>query len=383
MSEKPKTDENDESNIETEIVEETVEEPAAETPAEPKAKRGATAIALFALLLAVVAVVASGYVAYNDWRDAASADDGDSAIAALQRRLQDTTAAQSELQGTLEQLASRDSDIEAAVGRIENSVDDKIRLVESLPSRMSTLEASIASLQGLSAGARNTLLLAEAEYYMQIANAQLQLAANPELATMALTMADDRVVQIADPALTEVRRALSDELAALATMAKPDIEGVTLTLASLSQVVDSLPLAQISESVRDQPAVDAEAGRLSRAWSSVKGVFSGMVTVSRLDEAARPLLAPDDVYFLRTNLSLQLQAARLALLRGEQAVFEQSLDDADSWLGEYFDTNSAQVASARETIGEIRNGMFAITPPDISQSLRLLRQYQTLAESRE
>ena len=55
MSEKPKTDEPDETDIETEIVEETVEEPAAEKPAAPKAKRGATAIALFALLLAVVA----------------------------------------------------------------------------------------------------------------------------------------------------------------------------------------------------------------------------------------------------------------------------------------------------------------------------------------
>jgi uroporphyrin-3 C-methyltransferase len=115
----------------------------------------------------------------------------------------------------------------------------------------------------------------------------------------------------------------------------------------------------------------------------VKGVFSGMVTVSKMDEAERPLLAPDDVYFLRTNLSLQLQAARIALLRGEQSVFEQSLDDADAWIGEYFDVNSEQVASARATIAEIRNGMFAITPPDISRSLRLLRQYQTLAESAE
>ncbi|MGB5166168.1 MAG: uroporphyrinogen-III C-methyltransferase [Woeseiaceae bacterium] len=380
MSEEPKTEE---TEIETEIVAETVEQTAAETPAAPKARRSATVIALFALLLAVVAVLASGYVAYNDWSDAASANDGDSAIADLQRRLRDANAAQSELQGALEQLGSRDSDIEAAVGRVESSVDDKIRLVESMPSRMSTLEASIASLQGLSAGARNTLLLAEAEYYMQIANAQLQLAANPELATLALTMADDRIVQIADPALTEVRRALADELAALSTMDKPDIEGVTLTLASLSHVVASLPLAQVSESVREQPAVDPEAGRLSRAWSSVKGVFSGMVTVSKMDEAERPLLAPDDVYFLRTNLSLQLQAARLALLRGEKSVFEQSLDDADSWIGEYFDVNSAQVASARETIAEIRNGMFAIAPPDISQSLRLLRQYQTLAESSE
>ncbi len=84
---------------------------------------------------------------------------------------------------------------------------------------------------------------------------------------------------------------------------------------------------------------------------------------------------------LRTNLTLQLQTARLALLRGEKAVFEQSLDDATAWLNDYFDVDSAQVSSALQTIAEIRDGMFAVTPPDISQSLRLLRQYKVLAES--
>ena len=94
-----------------------------------------------------------------------------------------------------------------------------------------------------------------------------------------------------------------------------------------------------------------------------------------------PLIAPDQVYFLRTNLALQLQSARLALLRGEKAVFEQSLDDAAAWLRQYFDSNSTQVASALETIGEIRDGLFAVAPPDISESLRLLRQFRTLAET--
>ena len=57
-----------------------------------------------------------------------------------------------------------------------------------------------------------------------------------------------------------------------------------------------------------------------------------------------------------------------------------SLDDAAAWLERYFDAESAQVDSTLETIDEIRDGMFAITAPDISQSLRLLRQYKTLAE---
>jgi uroporphyrin-3 C-methyltransferase len=120
---------------------------------------------------------------------------------------------------------------------------------------------------------------------------------------------------------------------------------------------------------------------MERAWNSVKDAVSGLIKVTPPDQASLPLVPPEAAYFLRTNLALQLQSARLSLLRGEQAVFEQSLDDASAWLTDYFDTDSAQVSGALQTISEIRGGFFSVTAPDISVSLRLLRQYKTLAET--
>ena len=76
-----------------------------------------------------------------------------------------------------------------------------------------------------------------------------------------------------------------------------------------------------------------------------------------------------------------MQTARLALLRGEQPVYEQSLGDAADWLVTYFDANSPQVIAAKETIDELQGGMFAAKAPDISRSLRLLRQYNSVAET--
>ena len=95
------------------------------------------------------------------------------------------------------------------------------------------------------------------------------------------------------------------------------------------------------------------------------------------------LLTPDAAQLIRSNLALQLQAARLALLRGEQAIFEQSLDDAVALIDGYFDASSTQVDATLQTIGEIRGSMVSVAPPDISESLRLLRQYRTLAENRQ
>jgi uroporphyrin-3 C-methyltransferase len=253
-------------------------------------------------------------------------------------------------------------------------------VLDSLPGRMSNLENSVAALQGASAGARDTWLLAEAEYYMQIANAQLQLGNNPRLAMLALEMADERVVQMANPALTDVRRVLAEELAALEAMEKPDLEGATLTLASLSRVVDSLPLRTAGSGAAATGDDDAEQeGAAARAWASVKDAMSGLVRVTPPDEETRALLTPDAAHLIRSNLALQLQAARLALLRGEQAIFEQSLDDAEALLAEYFDVGSAQVASAQDTVAEIRDSMVAVKAPDISESLRLIRQFRVLS----
>ncbi|MGI9238961.1 MAG: uroporphyrinogen-III C-methyltransferase [Woeseiaceae bacterium] len=353
--------------------------------AQVSAKARGNGIAWVALLFSLIAVAAIGYTVSQDWL--ADADTTtDDAIARLEGRLASATESRDELAARITELGaldeSSDSAIDEQIDALRVELDERVRLLSSLPARMSTLESSVASLAGISESSRDAWLIAEAEYYMQIANAQLQLANNPELATLALRMADERVVQMGNPALTDVRRAISNELASLDVMEKPDIAGATMTLASLAQVVDSLPLASEARTT-DEAAqtADEDQSGLNRAWSSMKQAMSGLVRVTPPDQAKLALISPDAEVFLRNNLALQLQTARLALLRGEQAVFEQTLDDTGALLTQYFDRNSAQVASAQETLAEIRSNVFTSSAPDISGSLQLLRQFRVLRES--
>ncbi|MBT8066729.1 MAG: uroporphyrinogen-III C-methyltransferase [Gammaproteobacteria bacterium] len=349
-------------------------------PAVPAKRRG-NGVAWLALLVALIGVVAIGYTVSQDWlaeEDTATAD----AIARLESRLAAANDARDELAAQVDALATQDQGSNAEIDALRQEMDERVRLLSSLPERMSTLESSMASLAGISQSSRDAWLIAEAEYYMQIANAQLQLANNPELAALALRMADERVVQTGNPALLDVRRAISDELASLDVMQKPDIAGASMTLASLAQVVEFLPLAGGANMEGEAASLpDEEQSGLSRAWSSMKMAMSGLVRVTPPDQAKMALISPDAESFLRNNLALQLQSARLALLRGEQAVFEQSLDDTGAILSQYFDGDSAQVQSAQETLNEIRGSIVASSAPDISGSLMLLRQFRTLRES--
>ncbi|MCH7821650.1 MAG: uroporphyrinogen-III C-methyltransferase [Proteobacteria bacterium] len=391
MRKKDKADQvslpDDENDGVEDVTPETKPAPEPRTEPEPAAaKRGtSTPVAWLALLLAFLALATIGYSVIDDWRVQRSGEQSAASLASsiivLQDRIDASVEKLAKLEPSLADFAAADKRTAAELEALQYDLDNRIRLLDSLPSRMSNLERSIASLQGISAGARDTWLLAEAQNYMQIANAQLQLAGNPHLAALALGMADERIVQLANPALIDVRRAISDELAALEVMDKPDIEGITLTLSSLARVVDSLPLRGVNASAPEATQrTDEDLSGADRAWNSLKGAVSGIIKVTPPDQATMPLIAPESVYFLRTNLSLQLQIARLALLRGETAVFEQSLDDASAWLELYFDTESAQVSAAQQTISEIRDGLFSVAPPDISESLRLLRQFKTMSE---
>ena len=359
---------------ETDIPEEAAAE---QTPA----KRGGNGVAWLALLASLLALAAVGYTVGNEWL-AAEDTTLDDSIERLDNRVSSARDGLAELDARIAELDNKSGGADIEIDALRQELDERVRALSALPARMSTLESSVSSLAGISEGARDAWLIAEAEYYMQIANAQLQLANKPELAALALRMADERVIQMSNPALIEVRRAISDELTALDGMEKPDIAGATMTLASLARVVESLPLSSAATSPDDeQPAVDDEQSGLNRAWASMKNAMSGLVKVTPPDQDKLALLSPDAELFLRSNLALQLQSARLALLRGEQAIFEQSIDDASALMAEYFDSESAQVASARETLAEIRGSVFAAAAPDISESLRLLRQFRTLREN--
>ena len=112
------------------------------------------------------------------------------------------------------------------------------------------------------------------------------------------------------------------------------LAGVTLTLASLARVVESLPMRTPESAAAEAEDTIIEEGQsgASRALDAFKDAFSGAIRVTRPDEEQIALLTPEFTTLARANLALQLQSARLALLRGEQQVFEQSLDDADGWL---------------------------------------------------
>jgi uroporphyrin-3 C-methyltransferase len=113
------------------------------------------------------------------------------------------------------------------------------------------------------------------------------------------------------------------------------------------------------------------------------------VTVRRSAEGEASRLTLEDKDFLRQGLWMQIESARLALMRHDQGSWDDSLSRARSVLERWFDDSSAEYRSVYGELAELLQLNIAPEMPDISgpwmqlQQLRQARPAPALPEGQE
>ena len=279
----------------------------------------------------------------------------------------------------LQTLESRLNSLRAASELNQRLTEENINRTETLPNRLLSVEERLGAMQGVSEDARRRWLKAEAEYYLTVANGELQLAGDWENAVMALVLADEKLQELANPALGVVRQRIQSEIQALRAVAQPDAEGLILNLGALALRVNELPIrSRLSASNPTGQALGpaTELG-LPRFWQTLKDGLSGMIRIERLGEPAGEILTLEQSDLARQRALVALNTAQLALLREQPEVFRQSLATVSNILGQDFESADPSVISALGLIEEMLSIDIAPLRPDISGSLDLLRNIQS------
>ena len=321
----------------------------AAVPAAPAAKSATPArvLAALAVLLAVAAVGGTFY---------------------LWRQLNDQSQGAILLQRELQQIQARARERDTSLDR------DLLALRTQQEAHQDALDILKAHQDDTHTQSSREWTLREAEYLLQIASQRLQLERDVGSAIVALAAADERLQELADPALLAVRRQLAIELVALRGVSQVDREGLALQLTGYAQGIDQLPLVNAIPSHAAAGAARPPATRdwrtaMDNAWQALQR----LVVIRRDNRPLQPLLAPEQEYFLRQNLRLQLEAARLALLRDDALSFKSSVQTAEQWLQRYFDKNNKAVSTAIDALRAMAQQNIRPALPDINESLRLLR----------
>jgi len=317
-------------------------------------------LAAFALLLALLASAAAGYLyltlVYQP-------DPLGARLAALEQRVAD-----------LEEVAAATAvDPEVIRGQIERAVAQaRAALQAELRAEAPAAAPSHATPDHQPEGAApRDWQLAEVRYLLRMANHRLLLERDAPGAAALLRAADQALAALEDFGLHEARARLAEEILALESLPAVDAEGLFLQLEAIKRDLDQLPL-RLPEWQPVPPAAEPPTGWLEALWSEA----TRLVRFRQFDGAVRPLLAPEEAVYLELNLRLMLERAQLAGLRREQPIYDESIAAAVDWIERYLDVSTPQVARVLQGLRALQGVSLAAPLPDISGSLTVL---ETLA----
>ena len=100
--------------------------------------------------------------------------------------------------------------------------------------------------------------------------------------------------------------------------------------------------------------------------SGIAGDLKGMVTIQKTGALNDMVLAPEQQYFIRENIKLQLGSAQRAVLQDNTGVFKQSIAQAGAFLTDFFDTENEDVKSVSARLVELEEINLDLELPDVS-----------------
>ncbi|MGL6414190.1 uroporphyrinogen-III C-methyltransferase [Aeromonas veronii] len=287
-------------------------------------------------------------------------------------------AQQAELAQLKQQLAS-------ALSKIDQTSSKDAEQLAALDQTQQRLQGEIQGLQNrvldLNDKRPNDWMLAESEYLVRMAGRKLWLEHDLVSAITLLGNADERIAALNDPSLMPIRKVLAEDIAKLKGMPRIDREGLTLKLAALSDQIELLPLSTVSmpeakaepdQAVSTNP--DEWESNLKKNWVKFTENF---VTIRRRDGAVEALLSPQQEIFLRENLKTKLLQAQLSVYREQQALYEDSLDKAQRWLTQYFDTDNSATRYMQGEIDKLKGEQIQIDYPAQFKTQAMLEQVLT------
>jgi uroporphyrin-III C-methyltransferase len=336
------------------------------------------------IIFLLFAVVAAASIAAWQWYEASNK------IKGLQQKFEN-------------QLVEVDSSIEKRLAKVDSSeelrnISDEVRKKrEETDARFKLLEADLTEsiskqkiLEGLYqdlAPSRNEAAMEEVEQLLLIANQQLRLANNVESAVVAMQEADVRLQRINHPQMAHLQSILAKDMDLLKAVPKVDIVGIGLSLDSLAETIDQLPLAMeetLPPKTDDAPhKPQISGGMLGVLQNFLLEIWTDIKKLIRIEHVGKQdIPPPSHSYFLRENLKLRLLAAHNALLARDAINFKAYLKTSIEWINKNFNNKSKLGISMLETLNQLHTNEIAIALPNISTSYDAVRKYR-LATKKE
>lgn len=259
-----------------------------------------------------------------------------------------------------------------ALQQVENRSGTKIN---TLSRKVNTLESN----------ARGQSYIEEVEYLLQQANLRLQVTHDVQ-GSLALMRRADQVLDAAnDYNLVNVKTALAIDLAELEAVKDVSPRALWQKIQLIANKVPELtPVRTVYESPTIKaPAVDASQeakedwqvmalNALKDTWTQFISLFHISSNKERIIEKQ---LTSEQEKMMKQQITLLLSQSQLALMNSENEIYQESLQQAEQWIKQFFSFNTQLDQRLTTEISALSK--INITPPlpNINNTLNMLQDY--------
>ncbi|EHC8536812.1 uroporphyrinogen-III C-methyltransferase [Salmonella enterica subsp. enterica serovar Saintpaul] len=328
---------------------------------EKKSKNG-TALVLSAVAIAIALAAGIGLYGWGKQQATAQTETSDALATQLTALQKAQESQKAELEGIIKKQAAQ--------------LDDANRQQAALAKQLDEVQQKVATISGSDA---KTWLLAQADFQVKLAGRKLWSDQDVTTAAALLKSADASLADMNDPSLITARRAITDDIASLSSVAQIDYDGIILKLNQLSNQIDNLRLA---DNDTDGSPMDSDSSELSSSLSewrvnlqkSWQNFMDSFITIRRRDDTAVPLLAPNQDVYLRENIRSRLLVAAQAVPRHQEETYRQALDNVSTWVRAYYDTDDAATKAFLEEVDKLSQQNITMDLPETLGSQAILEK---------
>lgn len=213
----------------------------------PRKSKNGAALVLSAVAIAIALAAGIGLYGWGKQQATAQTETSD----ALATQLTALQKAQESQKAELEEIIKK----QAA------QLEDANRQQAALAKQLDEVQQKVATISGSDA---KTWLLAQADFLVKLAGRKLWSDQDVTTAAALLKSADASLADMNDPSLITARRAITDDIASLSSVAQIDYDGIILKLNQLSNQIDNLRLA---DNDTDGSPMDSDSSELSSSLS--------------------------------------------------------------------------------------------------------------------
>lgn len=345
---------------------------------------------IFILLLLVLVVILAVVMFYQNRQ-----------LNNLQDNLQEIS------QSNVNIVKSAESKANQALSLAQEQNEKVIALNKIIDKTNNQLQEIDRSLQMVSDGGTDLLLLNDIDHLITIAQQQLSLGGNVANAIISLEAAQAQLARANRSAFVSLQQSINGDLDKLRAVATVNLPALSEKIDNLVILIDKAPLivpdsadntvdnennsAERNDSIgqnsnnsnhsvfdNDNPVNSTEYwSELSKnIWENSKKFskslsqdFRQLFDIRKVNDEAALLMSPDQARRFRETLSQRAITAQLALLMGQTKIWKDELEKISGAIDKRFDMHSENAREALNLARELHDTSIEIKLPDLNNSL--------------